>query len=291
MGEVYRARDPRLGRDVAIKVLPTAFSADVDRLRRFEQEARAAAALNHPNILAVHDIGTEAGAPFIVSELLEGETLRDRLNAGPIAVRKALELRASHRAWPRGGAREGDHASRSQARECVRDPGQPRQDSRLRSGEADAGSTSVRTRERDGHGAAADAAGCRARHRRLHGARAGAWTRRSIIARICLLLAPFCTSSCPAGARFPATRRLRRWRRSSRRIRRTSTLRRQCRRPSSGSSIAVWRRVRRRDFRRPAISRSRWRACRTRRARQRLSLPADLAPTARGLAGRLRCCC
>ena len=83
MGEVYRARDPRLGRDVAIKVLPTAFSADVDRLHRFEQEARAAAALNHPNILAVHDIGTEAGAPFIVSELLEGETLRDRLNAGP----------------------------------------------------------------------------------------------------------------------------------------------------------------------------------------------------------------
>ena len=92
MGEVYRARDPRLGRDVAIKVLPTAFSADVDRLRRFEQEARAAAALNHPNILAVHDIGTEAGAPFIVSELLEGATLRDRLNAGPIAVRKALEF-------------------------------------------------------------------------------------------------------------------------------------------------------------------------------------------------------
>ena len=79
MGEVYRARDPRLGRDVAIKVLPTAFSADPDRLRRFEQEARAAAALNHPNILAVYDIGTHNGAPYIVSELLEGETLRDRL--------------------------------------------------------------------------------------------------------------------------------------------------------------------------------------------------------------------
>jgi Tol biopolymer transport system component len=92
MGEVYRARDPRLERDVAIKVLPTAFSVDVDRLRRFEQEARAAAALNHPNILAVYDIGTEASAPFIVSELLEGATLRDRLNAGPIGVRKALEL-------------------------------------------------------------------------------------------------------------------------------------------------------------------------------------------------------
>src|SRR5437773_940088 len=86
MGEVYRARDPRLGRDVAIKVLPSAFSADVDRLHRFEQEARAAAALNHPNILAVYDIGRYADAPFIVSELLEGETLRERLHAGPVAV-------------------------------------------------------------------------------------------------------------------------------------------------------------------------------------------------------------
>src|SRR3954447_8982378 len=87
MGEVYRARDPRLGRDVAIKILPLVFSADVDRLRRFEQEARAAATLNHPNILAVFDIGSEDGAPFIVSELLEGATLRDR---GPVPVRKAI---------------------------------------------------------------------------------------------------------------------------------------------------------------------------------------------------------
>jgi serine/threonine protein kinase/Tol biopolymer transport system component len=92
MGEVYRARDPRLGRDVAIKVLPSAFSANADRLHRFEQEARAAAALNHPDILAVFDIGTHAETPFIVSELLEGETLRERLNAGPVAVRKAIEL-------------------------------------------------------------------------------------------------------------------------------------------------------------------------------------------------------
>jgi eukaryotic-like serine/threonine-protein kinase len=91
MGEVYRARDPRLGRDVAIKVLPTAFSADAGRLKRFEQEARAAAALNHPNILAVYDIGTDAGAPFIVSELLEGDTLRDRVNGGPATVRKSIE--------------------------------------------------------------------------------------------------------------------------------------------------------------------------------------------------------
>src|SRR3990170_7785012 len=82
MGEVYRARDTRLARDVAGKVLPSAFSADRARLDRFEQEARAAAALNHPNILAVHDVGTHDGASYIVSELLNGETLRERLTGG-----------------------------------------------------------------------------------------------------------------------------------------------------------------------------------------------------------------
>jgi len=91
MGEVYRARDSRLRRDVAIKVLPGAFSADVDRLHRFAHEARAAAALNHPNILAVYDVGTDADAPFIVSELLEGETLRDRLRTGALAARRAID--------------------------------------------------------------------------------------------------------------------------------------------------------------------------------------------------------
>ena len=94
MGEVYRARDPRLGRDVAIKVLPPAFSEDRDRLKRFEQEARAAAALNHPNILAVFDVGTEAGSAYIVSELLEGGTLRERLHDGAFPVRRALEYSA-----------------------------------------------------------------------------------------------------------------------------------------------------------------------------------------------------
>src|ERR1700722_9597219 len=91
MGEVYRARDSRLRRDVAIKVLPAALSLDADRMRRFEQEALATAALNHPNILAVFDIGTSEGSPYVVSELLEGETLRDRLRSGAIPVRKALE--------------------------------------------------------------------------------------------------------------------------------------------------------------------------------------------------------
>jgi Tol biopolymer transport system component len=96
MGEVYRARDSRLGRDVAVKVLPPAFSADTDRLQRFEQEARAAAALNHPNILAVYDVGTHDGAPYIVSELLDGETMRERLSQTQtgLPVRKATEYAA-----------------------------------------------------------------------------------------------------------------------------------------------------------------------------------------------------
>ena len=91
MGEVYRARDSRLKREVAIKVLPQAMSLDADRLRRFEQEALATAALNHPNILAVFDIGAVEGSPYVVSELLEGETLRERLRSGSVAVRKALD--------------------------------------------------------------------------------------------------------------------------------------------------------------------------------------------------------
>ena len=91
MGEVYRARDARLNRDVAIKILPTSFSSDPERLQRFAQESRAAAALNHPNILSIFDIGEARGAPYVVSELLEGETLRDRLRDGPLTSRKAIE--------------------------------------------------------------------------------------------------------------------------------------------------------------------------------------------------------
>ncbi len=90
MGEVYKARDPRLGRDVAIKVLPSSFSSDPDRLRHFEQEAKAAGVLNHPNITAVYDVGSQDGAPYVVSELLEGETLRARLSGGAFTPRKAL---------------------------------------------------------------------------------------------------------------------------------------------------------------------------------------------------------
>lgn len=91
MGEVYRAFDPKINREVAIKVLPAAFSADEGRLSRFEQEAQAAGALNHPNILAIYDVDIHDGAPYVVSELLAGEVLRDRLRSGSLPVRKAVD--------------------------------------------------------------------------------------------------------------------------------------------------------------------------------------------------------
>jgi Tol biopolymer transport system component len=102
MGEVYKARDPRLGRDVAIKVIPALFAADPARLHRFEQEARAAAALNHPNIVVLYDIGIrepssgsgQATTSYIVSELLEGDTLRGRVESGALSVRKAVDYAA-----------------------------------------------------------------------------------------------------------------------------------------------------------------------------------------------------
>jgi serine/threonine protein kinase len=98
MGEVYRAFDPKINREVAVKILPPALSADKDRLARFEQEAQAAGALNHPNILVIHHIDTHDGAPYIVSELLEGETLRERMGGTALPQRKAIEyaLQVAH---------------------------------------------------------------------------------------------------------------------------------------------------------------------------------------------------
>src|SRR5215469_17071631 len=89
MGEVYRARDATLKRDVAIKVLPEFWSRDPERLHRFELEAQAAAALDHPNIISIHHVGQYDGSPYIVTELLQGEALRERLRSGPIPLRKA----------------------------------------------------------------------------------------------------------------------------------------------------------------------------------------------------------
>src|SRR6187455_812213 len=91
MGEVYRARDSRLDRDVAIKILPESVARDPERLARFDREAKAVAALSHPNILALHDAGTEGSVTFAVMELLDGESLRERLTHGPMPVRRAIE--------------------------------------------------------------------------------------------------------------------------------------------------------------------------------------------------------
>src|SRR5512138_2059652 len=91
MGEVYRARDERLKREVAIKVLPAAVSSDPDRVKRFEREAQAAGGLNHPNITAVYDVGQHEGVPYVVEELLEGQTLRAELAGGGLTPPKAIE--------------------------------------------------------------------------------------------------------------------------------------------------------------------------------------------------------
>jgi len=91
MGEVYRAQDTRLGREVAVKVIAAEHAADRDRLKRFEQEARATAALDHPNVLALHDVGSEDGLAYVVFELLQGQTLRERLQGGPLSVSKTVE--------------------------------------------------------------------------------------------------------------------------------------------------------------------------------------------------------
>src|SRR5215510_8169696 len=91
MGEVYLARDTQLGRDVAVKVLPSSYSDDAERLHRFEQEASAASALNHPNILSIYDVGTHDASPYVVSELLEGQTLRQRASGTTLPQRKAID--------------------------------------------------------------------------------------------------------------------------------------------------------------------------------------------------------
>src|SRR5271157_218503 len=91
MGEVYRASDPRLKREVAVKVLPRAFAQDADRMRRFELEAQATGRLNHPNVLAIYDVGVHEGSPYLVSELLEGESLRERLRPGKLPPQRALD--------------------------------------------------------------------------------------------------------------------------------------------------------------------------------------------------------
>src|SRR4051812_50192851 len=92
MGEVYRAKDPRLGREVAIKVLPAALSQDAERLRRFEQEARSAAALNHPNIVTIHEIASADSTSYIAMAVVDGPSLRELLATGPLPVERMLDV-------------------------------------------------------------------------------------------------------------------------------------------------------------------------------------------------------
>ena len=161
MGEVWRARDPRLGRDVAIKVLPERLVGDADALSRFEREAKAVAALSHPNVLGIFDLASDGGATYAVMELLVGESLRQRLAEGPFPQRKALEyalqtaqgLAAAHgrdRASPRArshvGAAQGEHGPAFLLRRAVRQgPGRAARDQETRSG-APNGPLGYRTR-------------------------------------------------------------------------------------------------------------------------------------------------
>ena len=120
MGEVYRARDNKLDRDVAIKVLPQSVATDPDTLARFEREAKAVAALSHPNILSIFDFGVAAGISYAVMELLEGETLRGKLDAGPITQKQAVDYALQVAEGPLRGARQGHRPSRPEARESLR---------------------------------------------------------------------------------------------------------------------------------------------------------------------------
>jgi eukaryotic-like serine/threonine-protein kinase len=118
MGEVYRARDTRLDRIIAVKILPELVATDEERLRRFEQEAKAVAALNHPNILSVHDIGRQGGIHYIVTELLDGQTIREKLSDSPLPSRRAADygLQIARNSFDLGSSRVAYHrAARSLA--------------------------------------------------------------------------------------------------------------------------------------------------------------------------------
>ena len=136
MGEVYRARDAKLDRDVAVKVLPSQLTANADALARFEREAKAVAALSHPNILAIFDFGTHDGVSYAVTELLEGETLRGKLDGSTVTQRQAVDWALQIAQGPLRRARQGRRAPRPEARQRLRDQGRARQDPGLRSGQA-----------------------------------------------------------------------------------------------------------------------------------------------------------
>jgi len=148
MGEVYRARDTRLQRDVALKTLPASFTNDADRLRRFEQEARSVAALNHPNIVGVYDVGQAAGVHYIVSELLEGEALRQRIPATGMPGPQSLRTCRAIRQRSRRPARAGDCSPRPQAGKHFRYSRRPPENSRFRPGQTSPPAGSHRNHQR-----------------------------------------------------------------------------------------------------------------------------------------------
>ena len=183
MGEVYRARDPRLGRDVAIKVLPERAAEDSDALARFEREARAVAALSHPNILALHDFGRERRVAYAVTELLEGETLRDALSSGPLSAAAGDRTTASQIAHGLAAAHEQGIVHRDLKPDNVF----VTRDDRVKILDFGLAKPSAGPAEEPGDAVADGLRLHRARHDhghgRLHVARTGAGHRRSITAR------------------------------------------------------------------------------------------------------------
>ena len=209
MGEVYRARDTRSARDVAIKALPQAFAADPERLARFRREAQTLASLNHPNIAAIYGLEEVDGAPYLVLELVEGETLAARLARGALTLREGARARRPDRGRDRGGARARRRPPRPEARQRHDHAGERRQGARLRARQeragAGPGTRPLGVAHADGarrrHGGGHDPG-----HRRLHEPRAGARPARWTAAATCGRSAACCTSASPAGRRSPARR-------------------------------------------------------------------------------------
>ena len=205
MGEVYRARDERLKRDVAIKVLPPELAADPERRARFEREARAASGLSHPNILTVYDIGTHESNVYIAMELVEGGTLKDLSASGPVPVEKLLDVSRPDRRRPRRGARGRDRAPGPEAAERHGLQARVREDPGLRPRQARHPGGPGGVGPADG-GGRPDASGDGDGHGRLHVAGAGGGARRSTSGRTSSRSARSSTRWRPASAPSSAAR-------------------------------------------------------------------------------------